>query len=365
MGAVGRGPAVPAGRVLPLRRRTFLVSLAALLPAAALAQGFAGLGTDAGGFAIPQRGVPFDFPADHGPHPDYRIEWWYLTANLTGDDGRDYGIQWTLFRNALAPGEAEGWDSPQVWMAHAAVTTPDGHHVAERFARGGIGAASVTAEPFAAVIDDWAMQGPTLADVNVTAQGTDFAYDLQFTANGPFVPQGDGGFSVKSAEGQASSYYSQPFYSVAGTLSLPSGEVAVTGSGWLDREWSSQPLSGDQTGWDWFSLHLDTGEKVMGFQLRSRTGAPYTAATWITPDGTPTPFPDGAFRAQPLEITQVAGRDVPTAWALTLPDRGLAVEVRALQPQAWMDTAVEYWEGPVRITGSHTGRGYLEMTGYE
>ena len=339
--------------------------LAALLPAAAFAQGFAGLGTDADGFAIPERGVPFTFPADHGAHPDYRIEWWYLTANLTGDDGRDYGLQWTLFRNALAPGEADGWDSPQVWMGHAAVTSPDGHHVAERFARGGIGQAGVTAEPFAAFIDDWWMAGLTLSNISVTAQGADFAYDIRLDSDRPFVRQGDDGYSVKSQAGQASYYYSQPFYEVAGILTLPEGEVAVTGTGWLDREWSSQPLADDQSGWDWFSLHLDSGEKVMGFQLRSRSGPAFTAATWIGADGTPTPFPDGAFAAEPLEITRVAGRDVPTAWALSLPDRGLDVTVRALQPQAWMDTAVPYWEGPIRITGSHPGRGYLEMTGYE
>ncbi|TNF18010.1 MAG: iron ABC transporter permease, partial [Rhodobacteraceae bacterium] len=89
--------------------------LAILLPVPVLAQGFAGLGTDAEGFATPAPDPSFTFPADHGPHPDYRIEWWYLTANLEAPDGTAYGLQWTLFRTALAPGEAPGWSSPQVW----------------------------------------------------------------------------------------------------------------------------------------------------------------------------------------------------------------------------------------------------------
>ena len=109
----------------------------------ASAQGFAGLGTEAEGFALPERGIPFVVPGDHGAHPDYRIEWWYVTANLTGADGRDYGLQWTLFRSALAPetpgAGAEGWASPQVWMGHAGLTTPEAHFAAERFARGGTG----------------------------------------------------------------------------------------------------------------------------------------------------------------------------------------------------------------------------------
>ena len=329
------------------------------------AQGFAGLGTDAEGFAIPAPGVELIFPADHGPHPEYRIEWWYLTANLTAADGTDYGLQWTLFRNALAPDEQPGWTSPQVWMGHAAVTTPDAHYVAERFARGGIGQAGVTAEPFAAWIDEWAMEGPTLSDVTLRAQGEDFGYTLALSADGPFVMQGNKGYSVKSVDGQASYYYSQPFYLAEGLLELPNGPVEVTGTAWLDREWSSQPLASDQSGWDWFSLNFDSGDKLMGFRLRSADRADFTAATWISPDGTPTPFADGAFSAEPMATTRVANRDVPRAWRVTLADRDLEIEVEAINPRAWMDTAFAYWEGPVRISGSHSGIGYLEMTGYE
>jgi len=332
----------------------------------ALAQGFAGLGTSAEGFALPERGYDLTFPADHGPHPDFRIEWWYLTATLTAGDGREFGIQWTLFRSALAPGEAEGWQSPQIWMGHAALTSKDHHHVAERLARGGIGQAGVTAEPFAAFIDDWEMTGPPeggIGDLHLAARGGNFSYDLQLQAEGPLVLHGERGYSVKSRDGQASHYYSQPAYAVKGTLILPEGPVNVTGNGWLDREWSSQPLSADQTGWDWFSLSFDDGARMMGFRLRDER-EDYTSATWIAPDGTATAIPDGALNLTPLEQAEVAGRQIPIRWRVALPDRGLDVEVDALNPQAWMATNFPYWEGPVSITGSHTGRGYLEMTGY-
>lgn len=330
------------------------------------AQGFAGLGTPTSDdFAVPQRGTPFTFPEDHGPHPAYRIEWWYVTATLTGTDGRDYGIQWTLFRSALRPETGPGWEDPQIWMGHAGLTTPDAHFVAERFARGGVGQAGVTAEPFDAFIDEWRMEGPTLSDVMLTAQGADFAYDLQLTTDGPFVPQGDAGYSVKSGGGQASYYYSQPFYEVSGTLTLPGGPVEVTGNAWLDREWSSQPLSDTQTGWDWFSLVFDGGERLMGFRLRDTGGPDYTAATWITAEGNPTPFPDGAFVAEPLAETEVAGRKVPTRWRVQLPVRNLDVTIEVLYPNSWMQTSFPYWEGPVSFEGTHSGRGYLEMTGYE
>lgn len=333
------------------------------LPLPALAQGFAGLGSNAGDFAQPAPETMLQFPADHGAHPAFRIEWWYLTANLTGPDGTAYGLQWTLFRSALAPHDGEGWQPPQLWMGHAAVTTPKAHFVAERLARGGIGQAGVQAAPFSAWIDDWAMQGQDLDRLRLTASGSDFAYDVGLVATGPLVLHGQNGYSVKSAAGQASHYYSQPFFDVAGSLTLPEGTVPVTGKAWLDREWSSQPLAQDQTGWDWFSLSFDTGEKLMGFVLRGATD--FTAATWIAADGSATALPDGAFAATPLAQHAVAGRDVPVEWRVRLAERGVDVTVQALNPEAWMATSVPYWEGPVQVSGSHTGVGYLEMTGYQ
>ena len=334
-----------------------------MLPFGAQAQGFAGLGNSAqDGFATPSAQTVMQFPRDHGAHPDYRIEWWYVTANLQGPDGTQYGLQWTLFRNALAPYEAAGWQSPQLWMGHAAITTPSAHYVAERLARGGIGQAGVTADPFDAWIDDWTMAGPELTALRLKAAGTDFAYDMALTAQGPLVLHGQAGYSVKSAEGQASYYYSQPFYDIKGMLHLPSGDIAVTGKAWLDREWSSQPLAPDQTGWDWFSLSFDSGAKLMGFVLRGDSD--YTSATWIAPNGQATPLPDGAFTASPLGTHRVAGRDMPVKWRMQLPSQGVDVTVSAVNNDAWMATSVPYWEGPVTVQGSDTGVGYLEMTGY-
>ena len=372
-------PPLPWARAARMTRRGWLRRVAASLAVSGIAraggaQGFAGLGTDAEGYAIPDR-APLTFPADHGPHPGFRIEWWYLTANLSDASGRDLGLQWTLFRSALRPPDAdagEGWRRAQIWLAHAAVTTPERHLHAERFARGGIGQAGVIPRPFEAWLDEWALTsrpdappgGDALDRLTVRASGTDFSYEVALTAEGPLVFQGEEGYSVKSPEGQASRYYSQPFYRAQGVLQLPEGPVEVTGQAWLDREWSSQPLSPTQEGWDWLSLHLDTGEKLMGFRLRDQVSPAFTAATHVRPGGATTPFPDGALRLTPLETAEVAGRTIPVAWRAELPERGIDVEARAVNPEAWMDNSFGYWEGPVRVSGSHGGRGYLEMTGY-
>lgn len=340
-----------------------------LMAIPAFAQGFAGLGSDASGFAMPKRGVELSFPRDHGAHPEYRIEWWYLTANLRGADGKDYGAQWTLFRSALAPLEKQGWADPQVWMGHAALTTAAMHYSAERLARGGIGQAGVSLSPFAASIDDWKMTsrasgGDELSALDLAAQGNGFSYALRLDASGPLVEQGEGGYSVKSPEGQASYYYSQPFYKVSGSITVEGRSIQVSGQAWFDHEWSSQPLSAGQTGWDWFSFHLASGEKLMGFRLRDE-GEGFTSATWINADGLPEPQPAGALKVTPLEWAEVEGHRVPVRWRVALPSKGLDVTTIALNPNAWMQTQVSYWEGPVRLEGSHPGQGYVEMTGYK
>lgn len=359
--AMAFGGRIRAGTI----RRACAALLAMMLAHPLLAQGFAGLGEGGDGFAMVRPG-PFDFPADHGAHPAFRIEWWYVTANLTGADGTEYGVQWTLFRSNMDPARpARPWDDGQAWMGHAALTSATDHFVAERLARGGSGQAGVSVEGgFSAHIDEWAMAGPDINTVTLTAQGPDFAFDLALSADRPLVPQGDGGFSVKSASGQASRYYSQPFYGVTGTLTLPAGPVTVTGQAWLDREWSSQLLDADQSGWDWVSLHFDSGDKLMGFVLRDGGGG-FTSATWVAADGTPTPYGDGALRLTPLDNHRVAGRDVPVRWRVELPAKDVDVTIEALNRYAWMDTLVPYWEGPVTLAGSHSGRGYLEMTGYD
>ncbi|ANN67507.1 lipocalin-like domain-containing protein [Bordetella bronchialis] len=329
--------------------------------------GYAGLGQDAAAYAQVERGRPQRFPDDHGPHDGYRIEWWYVTADLRDEDGHDWGAQWTLFRSALRPGpDRADWESANVWMAHAALTDARQHQFAEKMARGGIGQAGVRAQPFHAWIDDWSLEGADIDHLTMRAHGKDFSYRLTLDSQGPLVLHGDGGYSEKSGQGQASYYYSQPFYAVTGEVERAGKRHRVQGRAWLDREWSSQPLSADQQGWDWFSLHLASGAKLMLFQVRQTDGAPYRAGTWIGADGQATPLRGEQIRLDPLEWTrQDNGRRLPTQWRVRvagLPGGDVDVAANALQPRAWMGTSFPYWEGPVRL--SPGGTGYLEMTGY-
>lgn len=349
--------------------RWLAVLVLAVLPAAAQEEPTSGLdmmATEADeGFAEVRPDTEIRFPEDHGPHPAFRIEWWYVTANLEAADGTAMGAQWTLFRFATKPpAEETGWEVPQIWMGHAALTSAQTHRHAERFARGGIGQAGARAQPFEAWIDDWGFvsEGATFTPARLTARGEGFSYDLRLFAEGPMVLQGEAGYSVKSERGQASHYASQPFFRVEGTVSLGGAEQAVTGRAWMDREWSSEPLAEGQTGWDWFSLHLATGEKVMVYGLRDEVRGPYITGNWITPDGSSTRLAPGEIAMTPLVWTEVAGDRFATEWRIEIPGRGLDVRSRPLNARALNDLSTRYWEGPVSVSGSHEGIGYLEMT---
>ncbi len=335
------------------------------------AQGFAGLGMSAEGFAPVIPGKTFAFPADHGPHPDYRIEWWYVTANLVDPAGTAYGAQWTLFRQATRPGpQQEGWANQQIWMGHAAVTRADTHRYSEAFARGGVGQAGVEAKPYRAWINSWQMRGldgmreDSLAPLELSASGANFAYALRLDADHALVLQGEAGYSRKSGRGQASYYFSQPYFKATGSITIDDRPVEVTGQAWMDREWSSQPLASDQTGWDWLSLHLNSGEKLMLFRLRQNDGNHYASGNWILPDGKSRQIASADITMTPRTLTAIEGRKIPTTWDIAIPSLALAISCAPLNASSWMGTSFPYWEGPIGFAGSRSGVGYLEMTGY-
>jgi predicted secreted hydrolase len=336
------------------------------------------------GYAEVKRGVPLIFPQDHFPHPDYRIEWWYMTANLKDQQGQDWGLQWTLFRQSLSPdANLNGWDSNQIWMAHAAITTPEQHVFEQRFARGGIDQAGVEtltkADGFDAWIDDWRWQSssdrlfPSTLTFNVS--GHEVKMHLNSTAN--WVLNGDEGFSQKSAQGQASHYYSQPKISISGMIKSNGSSTNLTGSAWLDREWSSQALAPNQKGWDWFSLHLDDGSQLMVYQLRHESRDHWISGSLIDPSGEVTILDNRDIgltvqSSRTINTTPKISNDtaitLPLDWTIKLPALNRSWHIKPLYDEQWLATSFPYWEGVVLVEddkGKSVGKGYMELTGYQ
>jgi predicted secreted hydrolase len=322
---------------------------------------------------------PFQFPADHGPHPNFRDEWWYVTGNLDGPNGRRFGFQITFFRHGIRRGKRPGesqWAGQDAWMAHLALTdvANQQYHSFQRISREAIGLAGARAEPFKVWLDDWVLEasGGEGDPWHFKAQQEGVELDLMLKSGKAPVLQGDRGLSQKSMEpGNASYYYSMTRMSARGRVRLKDEVVPVSGLAWLDREWSTSMLAQDQAGWDWFSLQLDSGEDLMYFRMRRKNGEedPLSSGAWIPFDGT-----SRHLNREDVKLTSLstwgspAGYDYPTSWQLSILPTGLKLVIKPVLADQEFRHDARYWEGAVDVTDAETGqrlgKGYVELTGY-
>jgi predicted secreted hydrolase len=340
-------------------------------------------GADTVGYRRALEPRAFDFPPDHGPHPDFRTEWWYVTGNLSSTSGRDFGFQLTIFRNALSPTSPESpsdWATNQAYMGHFTVTDVSGErfYAHERFARGAAGLAGAEGEPLRVWLEDWKLEATTAATfpIRLEARDADVELRLELTEGKPVVLQGDRGLSQKGPEpGNASYYYAHTRLPASGTLVLDGDTLEVTGTAWLDREWSTSALSEGQVGWDWFALQLDDGWELMIYRLRRSDGSAdrLSDGVLIDPDGARIPLDwgvDVTMTSTGTWTSPIDGVVYPSGWRIAVPGRGWDLTVEPRIPDQELDVSFRYWEGAVSVRGSGEGRapvegrGYVELTGY-
>jgi predicted secreted hydrolase len=432
--------------------------------------GFFGNMQSSDAFTPVQRGYTVALPRDHMSHPDFQLEWWYLTFVLSAEDGQEFGLQYTLFRfnteqdapssaKANAKNSAEGsaesnaksnynssaessanhssednrhtnanshiarnWTDGQQWMGHASLHTAEQHYFEERFASGGVGNAYVNQQPFTTVIDDWVWKAaqaevqtgaeskamfpsvltfafgqssthhplktrekipaPTadsLSELNNAPGVSAVKVALNLNTSGPFIKQGDNGYSKKTQDERLRSYYySQPFINAEGTLNIEGNSVKVTGKGWFDHEWTSHLANSEAMGWDWFSLHLDDGSKLMAFRMhamnenmknsKSKHSEIFTTASFIAGNGTKETIEQANISITPTAYETInegeSPRSVPTAWRIKIPIKDIDVSISPFKENQWNNSLFPYYEGRVEIKGSHSGIGFMELTGY-
>ena len=316
-----------------------------------------------------------DFPRDHGAHPEFRTEWWYVTGWVADAAGRDYGVQVTFFRNR--PGIAEANPSAfaprELVFAHAALADPRHGRLRhdQRAARAGLGLAGTDQASTRAYIDDWSL---ALVDGRYVAKiaAREFALDLAFAPTQPLLLQGEAGYSRKGADpAQASHYYSQPQLAVTGTVTVGGGASAVTGTAWLDHEWSSTVMAPDAAGWDWAGINLADGGALMAFRMRDKAGrALWAGGTLRSADGRVRTFAPDEIRFEATRSWRSPRTGVAYPVAMTVVAGDIALTLEPLIDDQELDsrasTGTIYWEGAVRaaIAGREAGRGYLELTGY-
>ncbi len=316
------------------------------------------------------------FPRDHGAHPDFRTEWWYITGHATVG-GRTFGFQVTFFRSKVEATQAmsSAFAAKQLVFAHAAVTDVQGKKLwhDQRIARAGFDVVKAAEDDTRLQLRDWSLQREG-SGYRAQIVSADFSFDLYFDPTQALVLQGDKGLSRKGPEEkQASYYYSQPQLATQGTLTLKGERLSVQGKAWLDHEWSNELLHPDAVGWDWIGMNYFDGSVLTAFQLRRKDGRPLWdggsfrpskgGGLYVASKG------ENEFSPQRFWKSPLSQASYPVEWIVRTPADFYTV--KAVLDNQELDsrnsTGAIYWEGLSDMfdsNGKHVARGYLEMTGY-
>lgn len=329
------------------------------------------------------------FPRDHGPHPGYRVEWWYYTGNVKAPSGDRFGFQLTFFRVQVSPPSARvnwpqnpsAWRTDQLFIGHAALSDLAGRRFfyEEQMARGAAGLAHADQHDgmTKVFLKTWSARlHPSEHDLY--AQAGDFTIDLHLIPQKAPVAHGDDGYSMKGSwADKASCYYSFTRLKALGTITLKGKKLAVEGTAWMDHEFSTAPLETKLTGWDWFSIQLEDETELMFYLLRGKEGtySPASSGTFIFASGETLHLVRDDLRVEVLKrwISPKTRASYPSHWRIGVRPLGLELVVspNLLNQElvTTQSTQVTYWEGSVSVDATQSGRalkgiGYVEMTGY-
>jgi predicted secreted hydrolase len=342
----------------------------------------------ADGFALPQAGRRFEFPRDHGSHPGFKIEWWYVTGHLHDTTSNRFGFQATFFRRAadrlpgIAPAGSASFSHEHLHLAHMAwLDVASGRFVSEeRLNREGWDATAAT-NTLRVRNGNWSLElvpGATNSAMRLRG-GVDAMLDLNLVPQKPLVVFGTNGVSRKGSDPAAAShYFTWSRLAVDGRFRRGDTTQSVTGVAWMDHEISSSQLAPDQAGWDWACLQLDDGREIMAYRMRRKDGStdPFSTMAWVAADGSVRHFAAHEFRWEPRGEwrSPKTGARYPAAIALTAPDpQGGADREFRIEPLAAAQEldgsagGIAYWEGACRVVdtgGREIGRAFLELTGY-
>jgi predicted secreted hydrolase len=357
-------------------------------------------------FDLALPGYRYSFPHDYFNHPNFQTEWWYYTGNVQSSDGHRFGFELTFFRQGIpheAPVKKSAWDVHDLYLAHLALSDITGGHFyhLERTNRAGPGIAGID-EPAQRIWNgNWQIQWKN-SDQLLQAITEDFQLQFALHSEKSPVVHGENGVSQKAAgAGRASHYISLTRLVTTGTVALESRNYQISGLAWMDHEFFTHQLDADQVGWDWFSIQFDDHSELMLFHIRRKDGSidPYSAGTYIDPQGRTTHLQNSDFTLQPIASgsdrtagtqtssgsaaanrtapdtwrSPVSSAVYPIHWEISVPKLDLSVEATTPLPSQELSGPTNitptYWEGATSLTGTRnstkiTGVGYLEMTGY-
>ncbi len=323
----------------------------------------------------------FVFPRDHFAHNEYRTEWWYFTGNLFTSDGRRFGYQFTIFRNGILPGNDSDtvvFSQKSLFSIHIGISDIQNQkfYSFEKYARGldGLAGSDETEKRIYIegneILFDFS-NGALLPIIQVSSSTSEFQISFKLIPEKKMVLHGDKGLSKKSNKpGNASYYYSYTRLNTTGELTLKGAKYKLTGSSWMDREWSTSALESDQKGWDWFALQMEDDTELMYFRLRDSTGATnFQKGTLVRKDGSYDVFTGDDFKITTIVKSEIDGIVYPLEWKIEIKPLNFLFGVSVAMKNQVHPFRLRYYEGAINVIRKNGkdisgGVGYVELTGY-
>ncbi len=291
-------------------------------------------------------------PKDDTIHAD-DAEWWYWTGHLQTADGRWFGFEEVFFR--IIRQGARGV------MVHSALTDVQGQKF---YHRSNLSLTELPPTPNGFDYASYA-QTATGGDGHDTlhGEGQGYAFDLALDHTKRATLQHGLGYTDYPFGGYTY-YYSRERMAVTGTVVVGDTALAVTGTGWFDHQYGD--LSSAVTkGWDWFAFQLDDNREIMLFVVKDGAtpvvvGASMTDANCVTTELKPADFeiiPTGTWKSPHTDCTY------PQGWKVRVKDMNFVVSPVMPDQEVYKSMPI-YWEGAATVSGSATGRAYVELSGY-
>jgi predicted secreted hydrolase len=331
-------------------------------------------------------GKKLEYPRDHASHPEYPVEWWYITGHLrrTNTDAlgseSTLGFQVTFFRVGIKSGEGPSkWHSKALIISHSAITDERaGTYCSEEHSgRAALGMAGADDKRLHVWVGEQSLEEGADGGFKSSFNCKGRKLEVDFNPTKPLVLHGNNGYVQKGIDqGDASYYASYTRMSVSGAISDGADSSKVVGDAWFDHEIVSSAVGRADVGWDWFALQLNDNSEVMIYRLRDAKGErrQFSRGAYVAADGNVTELSPNECELTPKERwrSAVTGASYPLSWAINChsPGSDFSLNVKATQQNQEFAgggaTGKRYWEGRVLVTGisggkAVSGSGYLEM----
>ncbi|MDD5461596.1 MAG: lipocalin family protein [Methylococcales bacterium] len=301
-------------------------------------------------------GNKLSVPKDDAWHQS-KMEWWSYNGHLTSESGKKFSFHYALF-------VVSGLKTQIIGHVSLSDLQTGLHYTDQRKSDGN--SSMNTANGFGFVLGNWIMKRQN-GDDELKVTSKDFGFNLNLTSNLEPVFHGDNGL-IKMSLADSGYYYSRTRMPISGWVKTGKKLETVQGVGWFDHQWGDF-LTG-KLAWERFSLQLDNGAEIMIYNLRNKANHTKHATASFTQNGLTEALAADDFTLVPGEKWKSTrtGSAYPIEWTIKIPKKNIDVIVRSVIDNSEFDAAMTtydaYWEGAVKVKGSNTGQGFMELRGY-